>query len=188
MKQTFGKFTSKQMFGRNINDYVPKCPFLSSAYTILLTWNAFIFLMAYLSNSTYPLAQIPFPLRSLTLSISSEILFLLNSYSNVYLNNPFDNHPSTCKISLIAFFKMFCSQVCHMCVFSPLLDCTLFKGRVYFLECVTASRMPTVAGSRVSLNLWSWSVAACYEGGNRKPLGYVGPWCILSHFHSFNSK
>lgn len=62
MKQTFGKFNSKQVFGGNRNDYVPKCPYFPSAYTTLLIWNAFILLMVYFSNSTYPLAQIPFPL------------------------------------------------------------------------------------------------------------------------------
>lgn len=58
-----------------------------------------------------------------------------------------------------------------MCVFSPLLDCTLLKGRLPVLEFATASRVPTMAGSRISLNLCGSAVAAFYEGGYRKTLG-----------------
>lgn len=71
----------------------------------------FKFYLPFSSNSISSMKSYP--------SNSSEILFLLNSYSNVYLNNPFDNHSSTCKISLIAFFKnALLISLPHVCLFS----------------------------------------------------------------------
>lgn len=55
-----------------------------------------------------------------------------------------------------------------MCTFSPLLDYTLFKDKVFILEFVTTSKMPTMAGSRISLNLCSGSVAANEETESRQ--------------------
>lgn len=124
-----------------------------------------------LSNSTLPWAQILPRLWSLTLSISSEVpLFLLNSNSNNCLNKSFDNHPSLCEISLILFFKIMLLILFFkiMWILSPLLNYTLFKGRVSILEFSTASRMSTMEGSRVSLNLRGWAVVACYEEDRKK--------------------
>lgn len=181
IKRPYGKLANRQMFGssrmtqpRDVLTFIllmplhlPGMPFSS--------WS---------SNSTHPLAQIPLPLWSLTLSVSSEVLFLLNSNSNFCLKNSFGNHPSSCEISLNSFLK----NVLSHGVFSPMLDCTLLKGRVSILEFATASGMPTTAGRRVSLNLRGLTVAACYEGGDRKKTGLGRALVCIESFNSLNSK
>lgn len=68
----------------------------------------------------------------------------------------------------------------HVCLFSP-IRIYAPQGQMVLLGFATASRVPTMAGSGVSLILCGSAVAAFCEGGGRKMLGYIGPWCVLSH-------